>query len=149
MQHYRSHVKAKDKIVTVTDGADKVATFDYNGSGYLVSISCEGKKISYKYSGDKLIKIEYPDGTCTEFRYSGDQLVRVKDRSGYQLVYSYSAEGKVISVREEVDNTIIGSTVTKALCPQSGDCWDINYLHPLQTQVKNRNGLVKFFRQQP
>ena len=130
------------KIVTVTDGADKVATFDYNGSGYLVSISCEGKKISYKYSGDKLIKIEYPDGTCTEFRYSGDQLVRVKDRSGYQLVYSYSAEGKVISVREEVDNTIIGSTVTKALCPQSGDCWDIEYLHPLQTQVKNRNGLV-------
>ena len=136
------------RIDSVTDGAGKVATFDYNGSGYLVSITCfknvtgEEKKISYKYSGDKLTKIEYPDGTCTEFRYSGNLLVRVKDRSGYQLVYSYSAEGKVISVREEVDNTIIGSTVTKALCPQSGDCWDINYLHPLQTQVKNRNGLV-------
>ena len=136
------------RIDSVTDGAGKVATFDYNGSGYLVSITCfknvtgEEKKISYKYSGDKLTKIEYPDGTCTEFRYSGNLLVRVKDRSGYQLVYSYSAAGKVISVREEVDNTIIGSTVTKALCPQSGDCWDINYLHPLQTQVKNRNGLV-------
>ena len=130
------------RIDSVTDGAGKVATFTYNNSGYLESISCEGKKLSYKYSGDKLTKIEYPDGTCTEFRYSGNLLVRVKDRSGYQLVYSYSAEGKVISVREEVDNTIIGSTVTKALCPQSGDCWDINYLHPLQTQVKNRNGLV-------
>ena len=131
-----------NRIASVTDGAGKIAYFTYNNIGYLQSITCEGNTVSYEYNDDKLMKINYPDGTRTEFRYSGGRLARVIDRSGYQLIYSYSSEGKVISVREEVENATIGSTVTAAQCPISGDCWDIKYLHPLQTQVKNRNGLV-------
>ena len=131
-----------NRIASVTDGAGKIAYFTYNNIGYLQSITCEGNTVSYEYNDDKLMKINYPDGTRTEFRYSGSRLARVIDRSGYQLIYSYSSEGKVISVREEVENATIGSTVTAAQCPISGDCWDIKYLRPLQTQVINRNGLV-------
>ena len=133
---------AGDRIVSVTDGAGKVANFIYNGSGYLEKISCEGKTVSYEYSGNKLKRIKYPDGTYTEFGYMGDRLAWAKDRSGYRLDYGYSSDGKVESVSEKIGNVTIGSTVTTAQCPTSGDCWDIAYLHPLQTQVRNRNGLT-------
>ena len=130
------------KITKVTDGAGKTATLEYTSSNYLNHIVCDNKVMSFSYTNGYLTKITYPDGTYTEFQYSGDRLIRVKDRSGYQLVYEYTDIGKVIGIREEIANETIGSTVTAARCPISGDCWDIEYLHPLQTQVKNRNGLV-------
>ncbi len=130
------------KITKVTDGAGKTATLEYTSSNYLNHIVCDNKVMSFSYTNGYLTKITYPDGTYTEFKYSGDRLIRVKDRSGYQLVYEYTDIGKVSSIREEVANETIGSTVTAARCPISGDCWDIKYLHSLQTQVKNRNGLV-------
>ena len=103
-----------DRIVSVTDGAGKVANFTYNGSGYLEKISCEGKTVSYEYSGNKLKRIKYPDGTYTEFGYTGDRLAWAKDRSGYHLDYGQSSDGKVESVREKIGNVRMGSTVTPA-----------------------------------
>ena len=57
-------------------------------------------------------------------------------------MYEYTDIGKVIGIRAEIANETIGSMVTAARGPRSGECWGIEYLHPLQTQVKNRNGLV-------
>ena len=131
------------KITKITDGAGKTATLEYTSSNYLNKIVCDNKAMSFSYTNGYLTKITYPDGTYTEFQYSGDRLIRVKDRSGYRLVYEYTDIGKVSGIREEVANETIGSTVTPVCCGIiTGDCWNINYLHSLQTQVKNRNGLV-------
>ena len=131
------------KITKITDGAGKTATLEYTSSNYLNKIVCDNKVMSFSYTNGYLTKITYPDGTYTEFQYSGDRLIRVKDRSGYRLMYEYTDIGKVSGIREEVANETIGSTVTPVCCGIiTGDCWDINYLHSLQTQVKNRNGLV-------
>ncbi len=129
-----------DKITSVQDGAGKIATFQYDTNDYLTSITCAQKTITFQYTNGCLTKISYPDNTHTTYTYEGDRLVKVTDRSGYSLKYTYIGD-KVSSVEEQIANETISNTVTGKACVVSGDCWDICYLHELQTQVKNRNSL--------
>ena len=124
----------------MSDAAGRSAVLQYNSQNYLTKITCAGKTISFEYSNGYLTKITYPDNTYTKFEYSGGRLAKVIDRSGFELDYTYT-NGKVTCVQEQIANQTIGSSVVAKSSLMSGDSWDIKYLHALQTQVKNRNGL--------
>ena len=129
-----------NQISRVSDAAGRSAVLQYNSQNYLTKITCAGKTISFEYSNGYLTKITYPDNTYTKFEYSGGRLAKVIDRSGFELDYTYT-NGKVTCVQEQIANQTIGSSVVAKSSLMSGDSWDIKYLHALQTQVKNRNGL--------
>ena len=146
------------RITSVTDGANRSATFSYDANGYLTKITDPaGREILFVYTqvtsllGMKsLEKVVYPDGTETAFTYMtpnalvlallGNSIksVTAADGSDLQLSYEpYATQwlyyGRVISLeRRGVPDETTGARET-------ADELSFSYL-PGNTQIANADG---------
>ena len=67
---------ASGNQMSITDGANRTGTLQFNASGYLTSFTDPaGRVTSYTYSGDKLTAITYPDSRTTQYTYNSNGLL--------------------------------------------------------------------------
>ncbi|MCL2106298.1 MAG: DNRLRE domain-containing protein [Oscillospiraceae bacterium] len=80
-----------NRITHVTDGADRVAVFGYDGSNRLTSITDPaGRSTIYGYNpSDQLTSITYPDGNSTLFQYSSGRISRIDAYDGSYTTFVY------------------------------------------------------------
>ncbi|MGA1839033.1 MAG: MopE-related protein [bacterium] len=91
---------ANDRLASITDPADLVTAFTYNGHN-LASISDPaGRTTQFSHDADNnLIKIIAPDGSNTNFTYDNQHLMTSKtDPLGRTTQFNYNIHGMVNSV---------------------------------------------------
>ena len=102
---YRDTPRSKD-ISTITDGAGRVITLNYNSEQRLASITEPDGSIaaSYSYDGGLLKTITYKDGKVSTYNYEESKLEEVIDYTGYRINYDLTQASpvKVKSVKESV-----------------------------------------------
>ena len=107
-----------NRISTVTDGAERDFSFDYNSDGQLTSITApDGTYITYTYTDNLLTGISYPDDKYAEIAYSSNKPVSVtlRDAGGLQVYkVAYTFEGdRLASVTEYGSNdSVCGASST-------------------------------------
>ena len=84
---------ASGNQMTITDGANRTGTLQFNSSGYLTSFTDPaGRVTSYTYSGDKLTAITYPDSRTTQYTYNSNGLLEsITATDGTSVRFTYKA----------------------------------------------------------
>ena len=107
------------KISTVTDGAGRVYTYNYNSSGLLSYISYTGTgtteiaRVSFGYTNGNLTSITDIDGKISTFTYENKRLTQAQDYTGLKLQYTYDSAGRVNEIKE-YDGATAGGHMTIA-----------------------------------
>jgi len=102
-----------NKIYTITDTINRAYTFNYNGNGYLSSITCGDYETDYYYTrgvnaGYKLVKVKDNLGRLTYFDYISDYRIgRIRYPSGGASVYTYQEYADGSYRRYRVDDNWI------------------------------------------
>ena len=97
-------VSGKIRIKTITDGAGRKYTFNYEDSAnsqYCTSITDPaGRKTSFTYSSGKLTKITFPDSESYSLTYSGALLTQVGaiDGTRTKITYDSTSQKRVSSI---------------------------------------------------
>ena len=83
------------RLVSVTDGAGRVTTLNYNSNAKLVSIVDPANRTTqytYDSTGNYLISITYPDNKTTRYEYNGPggRMSRAINCDQYRIDYNYS-----------------------------------------------------------
>ncbi len=130
-----------NRITSITDGAGRVYTFNYNSSNLLSSIVFKGtgsdaiSTLNYSYDGSyNLTGITYPDNKSVAYSYASNHLLtRAADVGGYAVHYSYTdhAPYRVDHISES-DTDASGTAV-------DGGALSIEYAHN-QTTFVDHNG---------
>lgn len=107
-----NYVTGKKIIGSITDGADRTSTLEYDSNNYLTSITDpSGRKTQYSYSNGRLANIIYSDGKGIKYDYdSNNNLIRAIDIDGHKIDYGYSF-GKVSSISEGNTDGTKGGTI--------------------------------------
>ena len=90
-----------DLLISVTDGANRVATLSYNQDELLTSISLANTSFVLFFEYDtngNLQQITYPDSKSTTFDYNDSLLTGTTHPGGEKITYSYNASGDVIAM---------------------------------------------------
>ena len=84
---------ASGNQMSITDGANRTGTLQFNASGYLTSFTDPaGRVTSYTYSGDKLTAITYPDSRTTQYTYNSNGLLEsITATDGTSVRFTYKA----------------------------------------------------------
>ena len=84
---------ASGNQMSITDGANRTGTLQFNSSGYLTSFTDPaGRVTSYTYSGDKLTTITYPDSRATQYTYNSNGLLEsITATDGTSVRFTYKA----------------------------------------------------------
>ncbi|MBR1826368.1 MAG: DNRLRE domain-containing protein, partial [Clostridia bacterium] len=84
---------ASGNQMSITDGANRTGTLQFNASGYLTSFTDPtGRVTSYTYSGDKLTTITYPDSRTTQYTYNSNGLLEsITATDGTSVRFAYKA----------------------------------------------------------
>ena len=84
---------ASGNQMTITDGANRTGTLQFDSSGYLTSFTDPaGRVTSYTYSGDKLTTITYPDSRTTQYTYNTNGLLEsITATDGTSVRFTYKA----------------------------------------------------------
>ena len=84
---------ASGNQMSITDGANRTGTLQFNSSGYLTSFTDPaGRVTSYTYSGDKLTTITYPDSRTTQYTYNSNGLLEsITATDGTSVRFTYKA----------------------------------------------------------
>ncbi|MBO5078933.1 MAG: DNRLRE domain-containing protein, partial [Oscillospiraceae bacterium] len=105
------------KINTVTDGAGRVYTYNYNSDGLLSHISYTGTgtteiaRVSFGYTNGLLTSITNVDGVTVTYTYENNLLTAAQDPSGLKLQYTYNSTNTVAAIRE-YDGSTLGGHMT-------------------------------------
>ena len=108
---------ADTRLTTVTDGAGRSFTFNYNTENHLTSITApDGTQVIYGYDGNLLTSITYPNGSKTAITYADSKpaSVAVMDAENnvlYKVCYTFSGD-RVSSVAEFGKNNVEGKSST-------------------------------------
>ena len=107
-----------NRITSVTDGAGRVYSFEYNSGDMLESIifmgtgTSELSKVEYTYTGYDLSTVKYKDGKSAAYTYTNHLLTEAADIDGYKLTYAYSEvqdairqPRRVVQVQETYNGT--------------------------------------------
>lgn len=78
-----------------------VATFTYNGNGYITGITdANGRTTTISYSGTNVTKITHPDGTYAQYTYDSNYMTKAYDsesKIGIKYGYRVKNNGRKIS----------------------------------------------------
>ena len=113
--HYTS-----GKITSITDGAERAFTLDYNGFDELTAITApDGTTISYSYTNGYLTGVTNQLGAYTAIEYTNGQIASVSlyntpssSAFDYQVQYTYDARGRVSAVEEIGTEVSAGQSTT-------------------------------------
>lgn len=103
-------------INTITDGVGRVYQIN-RYRGQMTSVSYKGtgdtalRQITYTYSGNRLMKVTYPDGLSVNYTWTDGNLTKITDVDGYSINYEYT-NGKVTKITETASDGTIGESIT-------------------------------------
>lgn len=155
---YRDTPRSKD-INTITDGAGRVVTLNYDQEQRLASITEPDGSIaaSYSYEGGALKKITYKDGNVSTYNYDGSKLKEVIDCTGYKINYEFTSSNpiKVKSVKESTTSGETGgilnieygnnTTTFRDMVNWKTDVYSFNNLGNT-ISVRDNNGNAKYYK---
>ncbi len=119
-------------IASVTDSAGVTATFAYDASDQLTSVSVpDGRSVSYGYTGGLLTSVTDVRGKVWSYTYDGSgRLATVVDPLGHtQVANVYGPDGRVSQQTDAVGETTtflyneVGSTLTTTVTDARGNEW--------------------------
>ena len=80
------------KITTITDGAGRVYTYNYNGSNYCTSIiDPANRSTNFEYSSGYISKITFPDGKFINLVHASNLLNKIYDIDGLSTTVEYDS----------------------------------------------------------
>jgi len=89
------------KLISITDKNNNSVTLQYNGSGYLSTVTgASGKQLTFTYENGLVKTITDPAGRTIVYTYNGGNLWKVKGVGGGTIIYNYDANG-ITSIIDE------------------------------------------------
>lgn len=111
-------INTTDNIIAyVQDAANFKLTMNRNSYNYITRISdSAGRTRNFIYTGNKLTRIQNPDGTTISFSYDDDgSITSITDIDGYKVSFTYTtkAKGKQVSeIQEYAADGTAGQKIT-------------------------------------
>jgi YD repeat-containing protein len=103
------------RLLSITDNAAAVATFEYDSSGRLSAARSRGRSVRFTYAGSRLASVTDGAGRTVSYTYGGDgRLVAQTGADGSTVAFQYNDAGLITGITRNGATTSVSYNADEA-----------------------------------